>query len=113
MLCSILLNVSFVYFIVVIIKGFHNDKGFTITHSSYNHGHVCIVSLGIKRVRILDLPVWSLFITKNMKCTLKLCYRITQGSHFLENPGMSGNSVLTGMSGNSCNQMPFAWLFIY
>ena len=24
-----------------------------------------------------------------------------QGSHFLENQGMSGNSVLTGMSGNS------------
>jgi len=31
MLCSILLNVPFVYFIVVIIKGFHNDK-FLLLH---------------------------------------------------------------------------------
>ena len=28
------------------------------------------------------------------------CLYYCQGSHFLENQGMSGNSVLTGMSGN-------------
>ena len=47
----------------------------------------------------------------------------SHGSHFLKNQGMSGNSVLTGMSGivrefcclsgNLCGQMPFARLFIY
>jgi len=62
MLCSILLNVSFVYFTVVIIKGFHNDKVLPL----------CMVYVTMV---ILALAIWEF-----KRCAV--CLTIKMGSHF-------------------------------